>query len=1255
MRTRPLVTAGIAALTVAALTAAAPTAAADPRPSIASRAERILTQQREAVHATDPDSFTVFRSKVDADGSSHVRYTRTHHSLRVRGGDLVIHMGPDGTYDGASSGLAAPLVLDINPKVAAAKAAKQARSKFDGRINKVTTPELFIDASSGYGLLAWETVVHGTAADGQTPSRLHVITDAHSGAFLNAFDEIKTAEGTGNSIYSGTVTVDTTQSGSSFTMVDPSHGNGRTCDMNNSTGGSCTTFSDSDNTWGNGSPSNEQSAAVDAHYGAALTFDYFKNTHARNGIFGDGRGVPSRVHYGNNYVNAFWDGSQMTYGDGSGNQNPLVSIDVAGHEMSHGVTDAVVPGGLDYFGESGGLNEATSDIFGNMVEFSAANSSDPGDYEVGEEIDINGDGTPLRYMYNPGLDGRSHTCWSTSTGDVDVHYSSGVANHFFFMLAEGSGNTEYGNSPVCSGAPAVTGIGHQKAEKIWFRALDTYFTSNTSYVSSSNPGNTARAYTLRAATDLYGSCSTEYRTVQAAWTAANVAGNDAECPAGNDFSLSLTPASGSTDPGGSLTATVNTATTNGSAQLVSLSATGAPSGVTVTFDPSQVNSGGSSTMTIATTSSAQTGTHQITVTGAGASATHTTTYSLRVNGQSNVPDIDVANVKGHLRQLQTIADNNGGNRAHGRPGYRASVEYVKAQLDAAGWSTQLQSFSYAGATGYNVIADWPGGDPNAILMVGAHLDGVTSGPGINDNGSGSAAILEVALAVSRAGLAPEKHLRFAWWGAEELGLIGSDYYVDNLSSTERAKIDGYYNFDMVGSPNAGYFIYDGDDSDGTGSGPGPDGSAYLEDVLEEYFVSIGVPSRGTDFSGRSDYGPFIRVGIAAGGTFTGAEGRKTQAEADMWGGTAGQAYDRCYHSSCDSTSNINDTALDRNSDAIAYSVWTVAGANQPANNFSMSLTPQSASVDPGGTATATVATTVTGGKAQTVNLSATGLPAGATASFDPSQISSGASSAMTIATATTTPSGTYEITVTAAGTDVTRTATFTLTVNGAPGCSGTNADDVTIPDNTTVESAIAISGCSGNASATSTVEVHIVHTYIGDLIVNLVSPDGSAYLLHNGSGGSGNDIHQTYTVNLSGEATNGTWKLRVQDTYANDTGRIDTWTLDLNPDTQPGGCQGYETIKTGNLTSGSSEYQPDGSWFYTGASGAHEACLDGPDGTDFDMYLQKWNGSTWTNVAQGTSPGPDETLSYTGTSGYYRYRIHAYSGSGAYTLGYNAP
>ncbi|MCX4780373.1 M28 family metallopeptidase [Streptomyces sp. NBC_01264] len=395
------------------------------------------------------------------------------------------------------------------------------------------------------------------------------------------------------------------------------------------------------------------------------------------------------------------------------------------------------------------------------------------------------------------------------------------------------------------------------------------------------------------------------------------------------------------------------------------------------------------------------------------------------------PDIPLANVKAHLTQLQSIATANGGNRAHGKAGYKASIDYVKAKLDAAGFTTTLQTFTSSGATGYNLIADWPGGDPNSVLMSGAHLDSVSSGAGINDNGSGSAAVLETALAVSRAGLTPTKHLRFGWWGAEELGLVGSKYYVTNLPTAERAKFSGYLNFDMIGSPNPGYFVYDDDPT--------------IEQTFKNYYAGLGVPTEiETEGDGRSDHASFKNVGIPVGGLFTGASNSKTAAQATKWGGTSGQAFDRCYHSSCDTTANINDTALDRNSDAIAYAIWNLGFA--------------------------------------------TPVP---------------------------------------------------------PGPSFENTADVNIPDSpaAAVNSPITVSGVAGNAPATTKVDVNIVHTYSGDLVVDLVAPDGSVYNLHNRTGGSADNIVKSVTVNASSEVANGVWNLRVKDAAAQDVGYINSWKI----------------------------------------------------------------------------------------------------------------
>ena len=234
------------------------------------------------------------------------------------------------------------------------------------------------------------------------------------------------------------------------------------------------------------------------------------------------------------------------------------------------------------------------------------------------------------------------------------------------------------------------------------------------------------------------------------------------------------------------------------------------------------------------------------------------------------------------------------------------------------------------ATTYNVLAESAAGDANNVVMVGAHLDSVNAGPGINDNGSGSAAILETARMMAK--VKPRNKVRFALWGAEESGLVGSTFYVNNLSDEERTKIALYLNFDMIGSPNHVFFIYDGDDSDAVGAGPGPGGSAEIEKVFEKYYTERGIPFQGTDFSGRSDYGPFINIaGIPSGGLFTGAEGIKTAEQAARWGGTAGQAYDPCYHLACDTYANNNDTALDVNADAVAYATLQYAMNTEAVN------------------------------------------------------------------------------------------------------------------------------------------------------------------------------------------------------------------------------------------------------------------------------------------------------------------------------------
>ena len=222
----------------------------------------------------------------------------------------------------------------------------------------------------------------------------------------------------------------------------------------------------------------------------------------------------------------------------------------------------------------------------------------------------------------------------------------------------------------------------------------------------------------------------------------------------------------------------------------------------------------------------------------------------------------------------------------------------------------------------NVLADTPGGREDRTVVVGAHLDSVPEGPGINDNGSGSATILEIALQMAELGIEPTNQVRFAFWGAEESGLIGSEHYVAQLTSKEIKDIAVNLNFDMIGSPNYVRFVYDGDGSDTEAAGP--TGSGQVEDVFLNYFQSAGLPSEPTAFDGRSDYGPFIDAGIPAGGLFTGAEDIKTAEEAQIYGGVAGLPYDPCYHQACDDLDNINTSAIDEMSDAAAHAVLTFA-------------------------------------------------------------------------------------------------------------------------------------------------------------------------------------------------------------------------------------------------------------------------------------------------------------------------------------------
>jgi Zn-dependent metalloprotease len=509
-------------------------AAANTGSPAVSRALGLIQNHGAALRASSHDSFVARNVVVDADGTEHVHLDRSFAGLPVIGGDVIIH-SRGGQFKSASLTQSSTLNVDTHATVRATDAIVNAGVAFANDFVGTPTSSLVIYARGpGAAKLAWQVGFQGSDKNGNPVDSVFII-DAKNGNKLDSWSLIETgkpggggnctsttgAVGTGKTIYSGDVAIGTTNCGTSFQLKDQTRGGGYTTNMANSTSGSGTIYSDTDNTWGNNTASDSASAAADAHYGIAVTWDYYKNVHGRNGIANDGKGALSKVHYGRRYVNAFWsDGCFcMSFGDGDGTTyGPLVDLDVAGHEMSHGVTSRTA--NLTYSGESGGLNEANSDIMGTMVEFYANNANDTPDYLIGEEIYISNPGNTkaLRWMFNPHKDGTSPNCYVSNLGTLDVHYSSGVANHFYYLLAEGTGAHTYSGvdhtSTTCNGT-TLAGIGRAKAEKIWYRALTVYMTSNTNYAG-------ARVATINAANDLYGAGSAESNAVAATWSGVSV-------------------------------------------------------------------------------------------------------------------------------------------------------------------------------------------------------------------------------------------------------------------------------------------------------------------------------------------------------------------------------------------------------------------------------------------------------------------------------------------------------------------------------------------------------------------------------------------------------------------------------------------------------------------------------------------------------------------------------------------------------------
>ncbi len=486
--------------------------------------------------------FKVRRVSRDDLGQIHVRLDQVHNGVPVFGKQVIVHLNNDGKLKSITGDYLSGITSDTRSGLTAQAAREKALTFFSDQVTTDPEVELMLYPGGDDALLVYRVIMESESV----PKRVVAFVNAANGKIEDSYSDLQTpavsdaaqaqqagskqvspvqetvtsvapAIGTGYSMYSGTVSISTVENLGKYFMADSTRGSGSTAsgymranDMNNKYFGSGTLFTDLDNIWGNGLNTNRATAGVDAYFGAQKTWDYYQDTFNRRGIYNNSIGTLSKVHYGNKYDNAFWSSSCrcMTYGDGSGTLfSPLVSLDVAGHEMTHGVTENV--SGLIYSSQSGGLNEAMSDIFGTMVEYYASThgATKTPNYLIGEDVytpSIPGDA--LRYMADPTRDGASIDTFLNYYEGIDVHYSSGIANNAFYLLAEG-GTHRLGG--------VVTGIGRNKAEKIFFRALDIYM----------NPGETfsqARAHTIQAATDLYGASSAEVTSVNQAWNAVAV-------------------------------------------------------------------------------------------------------------------------------------------------------------------------------------------------------------------------------------------------------------------------------------------------------------------------------------------------------------------------------------------------------------------------------------------------------------------------------------------------------------------------------------------------------------------------------------------------------------------------------------------------------------------------------------------------------------------------------------------------------------
>jgi Zn-dependent metalloprotease len=524
-------------------------AASDARLTTEVRAHRELGRGLDGRH-----TLKVRQVEAMGGGASSVRSQQYFQGVRVLGGELILRQSPGRSPEAVADALVRDLHIASDPSLEVREAlaiahvavAPKAVYRVEPTAELVVFPVMRLVPKAGVRnpenaedfdevVLRHEPayLVHVELEQGEDIRHEDLLVQAHSGGILRHWSTLHTTahEGRGKSQHSGSVKLSTNAFNGGFELRDLGRAGNHTTNMNGGTSGNGSVYASALDEWGDGlnysaasgsTSANGQTAAVDAHYGMQVTWDFLSKVMGRNGIDGTGRTVFSRVHYSTSYDNAFWSDACfcMTFGDGSMFKT-LTAMDVAAHEMGHGV--CATTANLAYVGESGGLNEANSDIIGTMVEFYALGAQGQGtvipdtggNWTIGEQLATANFPTPLRYLQKPSLDGRSPDAWSATLGSLDVHFSSGPMNRAFYFLSQGS-SASASNAAYSSYLPAgMSGLGNDKAMRIWWRTLTTRLTSSSNYLA-------ARTGAIAAAKELYGAGSAEEKAVWNAFAGINV-------------------------------------------------------------------------------------------------------------------------------------------------------------------------------------------------------------------------------------------------------------------------------------------------------------------------------------------------------------------------------------------------------------------------------------------------------------------------------------------------------------------------------------------------------------------------------------------------------------------------------------------------------------------------------------------------------------------------------------------------------------